>query len=101
MVRIRVSAPEEDFSKSAYRNIIQITIKLLVVVRLAVMRPITGPAPNDIHDLHTTALAALVVVTPLVAAVVVTAAPHTVLTAISTAIAVLGAQRLITAYRTR
>jgi uncharacterized protein YciW len=70
-------------------------------MELDVMRETTNLAPLDAHDLPATVTAALVVVALLVAAVVAAGAPSTALTVAGTVVAVDGAQRLTTTYRTR
>lgn len=65
------------------------------------MRETTELAPTDAHDMATTVTTALLVVTLVVGAVAAAGAPITALTVAGTAVAVLGAQRLTTVYRTR
>ena len=65
------------------------------------MRETTNLAPLDAHDLPATVTAALLVVALLVAAVAAASAPSTAFTVAGTVVAVTGAQRLTTTYRTR
>jgi glucose dehydrogenase len=94
-----VGDTETNFSKLAYRNVVQIILMGFWVVRPPVMRPDTSHAPADAHSLRTTVAAAALVVAVTFATVAVAAAPRTTATVAATTVAVLGVQRGIAAYR--
>ena len=98
----RVNAHTElNFSKLAYRNIIQITIKVVAVLDTIVMRETTAYAPTGAHDFPTAALVAATVVAATVAVVFAVAAPTTAATVVFTVVAVSVGRRVRTAFDSR
>jgi hypothetical protein len=92
---------ETNFSKLAYRNIIQITIKVLAVVDPTVMSERTTYAPTDAYDVPTAAVTAGLLVAATVALVFAVGAPTTALTVVATVFAVSVARRVRTTVESR